>query len=112
MAHIESHQTKKPNLVHFYFCMLLFTVTSAGFNSKKDFCLRLIDHLAYGHFKDSKPFFIELALIEKILKITHKGVDTLNLIVQLNESLKKNLGNILNSFEDLSEEYKNVFCKW
>jgi regulator of sigma D len=63
MAHIESHLTKKPNLVHLYFCLLLFSTTSSGFNSKKDFCLRLIDHLSYGHFKDSKPFYIELAMV-------------------------------------------------
>lgn len=102
ITHIESHQTKKPNLVHFYFCLLLFTTTSTGFNSKKSFCLKLIDHLAYGHFKDSKPFYIELALIEKIMKITHKGMEPPSLVTQLNESLKKNLGSILTSFEDLA----------
>lgn len=112
MAHIESNLTKKPNLVHLYLCLLLFSVSSSSFRSKKDFCLRLIDHLAYGHFKDSKPFYIELALVEKILKITQKAGDGSNMIAQLNEYLRKNFHEVVQSFEVLAEEYKNVFCHW
>ncbi len=113
MTFIESHLTKKPNLVHLYFCLLLFTVSTTSFNSKRDFCIRLIDNLGYGHFKDSKPFYIELALVEKILKITQKaGGEGIALIGQLGENISKNFENILQSLESLAEEYKNVFCHW
>lgn len=74
--------------------------------------MRLIEHLAYGHFKDSKPFYIELALVEKILKITQKAGDGPNMIAQLNEYFRKNLQEVVQSFEVLAEEYKNVFCRW
>jgi hypothetical protein len=112
ITHIEDNLTKKAHLVHFYFCLLLFTTTIAGFSSKRSFCLKLIDNLGYSNFKDSKPFFVQLALIESIMKITHKGVDGSYLITQLGQTINKNMVNLLPSFEELAEEYKNVYLHW
>ena len=66
IAFVEEHMTKKPNIIHLYFCLLLFSTPSSSFKSKKKFCLRLIDNLdpeEFKEFKDKKPFYIELAMI-------------------------------------------------
>lgn len=34
------------------------------------------------------------------------------MIAQLNEYLRKNFHEVVQSFEVLAEEYKNVFCHW
>lgn len=34
------------------------------------------------------------------------------MIAQLNEYFRKNLQEVVQSFEVLAEEYKNVFCRW
>ena len=74
IAFIESNQTKKPNLVYLYFTLLLFTTTYTAFNSKKAFCLKLIENLGYGHFKDSKAFYVQLGLIKSIMKVIHNNL--------------------------------------
>lgn len=98
--------------MHLYFTLLLFNVTSSGFQTKKEFLLNLVDHLGYGNFKDSKPFYIQLALIEEILKIMRKAGDGSNVVVQLNEYIKRNFIDILQSLEVLADEYKNVYTRW
>ena len=73
MAFIEEHTTKKVNLINLYFCLILFTTSNASFKNKKEFCLRLIENIEHETFNDIKPFYISLAMVEAIMKITHGG---------------------------------------
>ena len=74
MAFIEQHTTKKPNLINLYFCLILFTTSNASFKIKREFCLKLIENMDHAPFNDIKPYYIELAMIESIIKITHGTV--------------------------------------
>lgn len=105
--------TKKPNLINLYFCLLLFQCTQAGLQSKRAFCLRLIDHLGYGNFKDSKPFYVYLALVQSIMKLTHKCPEGGDLLQHLGAFIPKNFNSLVQNFEVLAEEeYKNIYLKW
>jgi hypothetical protein len=80
---------------------------------KQQFCLRLIDNLGYGHFKDSKPLFIYLALVQSIARLNNQSErEGLEIIQHLNTYIPKNFNNLLQSFEVIAEEYKNVYLKW
>jgi hypothetical protein len=105
--------TKKPNLINLYFCLLLFNCSLQGLHSKRSFCLRLIDNLAYGHFKDSKPFYVYLALVHSIMKLTHKALpEGADVPQHLNAFIPKNFNGLIQSLEVLAEEYKNTYLKW
>jgi hypothetical protein len=110
---IEEHMTKKPNLINLYFCLLLFQCTPQGMHSRRGFCLRLIDNLAYGHFKDSKPFYVYLALVQSIMKLTHKTLpEGADIPQHLNTFIPKNFNSLIEGLEVLAEDYKNTFLKW
>lgn len=80
---------------------------------KQGFCLKLIDNLGYGHFKDSKPLYIYLAMVLGIGKLTHQFErEGLEIIQHLTSYIPKNFNNLLQSFEVIAEEYKNVYLKW
>lgn len=79
IAFIEGYMTKKDHIIHLYFCLLLFVTPKSGFKSKRDFCLRLIENMGIETFAEKKHFFIELALIESIMKITHGTLENENL---------------------------------
>ena len=110
---IEEHLTKKPNLINLYFCLLLFHCNSTTLQSKRPFCLKLIDHLAYGNFKDSKPFYVYLALVQSIIKLIHKtSTDGFEVLQHLSAYIPKNFQTVMQSLEVIAEEYKNVYLKW
>lgn len=105
--------TKKPNLISLYFCLLLFQTNLHTLQSKRAFCLRLVENLGYGNFKDSKPFYVYLALVQSIMKLTHKThSEGSELLHHLNTFIPKNFNNLVQDFEVLAEEYKNTYLRW
>jgi hypothetical protein len=113
VTYIEEHMTKKPNLINLYFCLLLFHGNLHTLQSKRIFCLRLIDHLGYGNYKDSKPFYVYLALVQSIMKLTHKcHFEGIELLQHISTYIPKNFNNLIQDFEIVAEEYKNTYLKW
>lgn len=83
---------------------MLFHCNSSTFPSKRAFCLKLIDHLGYGNFKDSKPFYVYLALVQSIMKLTHKtNTDGFEVLQHLNSYIPKNFTSVLQSLEVIAE---------
>jgi hypothetical protein len=75
--------------------------------------LKLIDQLGYGNFKDSKPLYVYLAMVQAIMKLTHKTMaEGAELLTGLSGFIPKNFNELAQSFEIIAEEYKNVYLKW
>ena len=76
----------------------------SSFNFKKTFCLKLIENLGYGNFKDSKPFYVQLALIKSIMKVTNNSMNEgTDVLTHLNSFIPKNFANLIQSFLLIAE---------
>jgi len=97
MTFIEENMTKKPYLINLYFCLLIFTSNSTSFsNTKRLFCQKLIENIGYSNFKDIKPFYIYLALVESVIKLINRGnLEDFELIQHFNTFIPKNLLSML-----------------
>ena len=99
MSFIEQQLPKKPTLINLYFCGMLFTCTLAQFNSKKEFCLRLIDQLGYGNFKDIKPFYVYLGMLQAIMRAISKNPpEDIPLFQHLTSFIAKNMNDLMGVF--------------
>lgn len=69
---------------------MLFIYNLSSFNSRRAFCLKLIDQLGYGNFKDSKPLYVYLAMVQAIMKLIHKSIpEGLDVVSSLSSYIPK-----------------------
>jgi hypothetical protein len=93
--------------------VLLFVHNLNAFTAKRPYCLKLIEQVGFTNFKDSKPLYVYLALVQSIMRLTHKTIpDSANVANTLATTIPRNFNDLVQSFETIAEEYKNTFLKW